>query len=190
MRSVRQNQQGFSIIAALFIVVILAFMGVMLVTILGSSTSASVNEMQSVRALYIAEGGLEYALQAGVFCNYNPIGTVALGSGNFTVTSQTSNATTNAALDGVTNPVNVPLNAAPPGFIIPGAVMIDSEYLFCTGIAGNSFTGCIRGWAGTTPAAHFAGAAVTQCAVTSTGTVPTGFLTGNVSRTVQATVGP
>jgi hypothetical protein len=89
----------------------------------------------------------------------------------------------------VTN--TVPLTGPPVGFVIPGAVMIDTEYLFCTGTGVNSLTGCIRGWAAPPgAAAHAAGAAVTQCVITSTGIVQTGFLVGNVSRTVQATVGP
>jgi MSHA biogenesis protein MshP len=179
------HSKGVSIIAAIFLIVILAFMGVMLVSVTGTSTSAAVNEMQSLRALALAEGGLEYALQAGVYCAY-AAAAVPLGTGSFTISSLLNQSvlTGNIAVGDTTVPV-----ASTAGFIVPAAIVIDGEYFFCNATAGNQFTGCIRPWAGSTPAAHTAGAAVTQCVVTSRGTVPTGFLAGNVSRTVRATVG-
>lgn len=175
--------KGVSIIAAIFIIVILAFMGVMFVTLIGTGSLTAVNDLQSAQALAIAEGGLQYALMTGVTCSYNYPG-IALGAGIFTTTSQLSTAVTDT-MDAVTT--TVPLQAAPPvTFIIPGVVMIDAEHLFCAGpIVGNNFTNCIRGWAAPPGAsAHLVGVAVTQCVITSTGIV------GTASRTVQATVGP
>lgn len=190
------NNKGVSIVAAIFIIVILAFMGVMLVSILGGGTSASVNEMQSARALYIAEGGLEYALQAGTFCNYN-VAATTLGIGSFTVASQYIGpgappaippTTLSGALVAGANTINVANTA---NYVIPGAIQIDAEYIHCTGMSGGSqFTGCTRGWATTTNTGHSGGTPVIQCSVTSAGSVPTGFLVGTVSRTVQASVGP
>lgn len=193
MRSKKKDQRGFSIIAAVFIIVILAFMGVMLVSVRGTSTSSAVNELQSVRALSIAEGGLEFALRTGVFCAYTTAST-ALGTGTFTVASQYTGpgGTAPATLSGGNLPagattVNVTSTA---NYSIPGTITIESEYILCTGTAGNSFTGCTRGWAGTADTLHNDLTPVTQCVVTSTGSIPTGFLIGSVSRTVQTTVGP
>jgi len=179
------NARGVSIIAAIFIIVVLAFMGVMFVSLIGTGSLTAVYDLQSAQAFVIAEGGLQYALKTGVTCSYNYAG-ISLGAGSFTTTSQLSTAVTNT-MDDVT--ATVPLQALPPAtFIIPGVVTIDSEHLFCSGIAGNSFTGCIRGWAAPPgAAAHSMGATVIQCVITSTGTLPSGF---SVTRTIQATVGP
>jgi len=180
--TVLKGQKGVSLIAAIFIIVILAFMGVMFVTLISTGSLTAVNDLQSAQALSIAEGGLQYALMTGVTCSYNYPG-ITLGGGSFTTASRLSTAVTNTTA-AVTS--TVPLQAAPPAtFILPGVVTIDAEHLFCASIGVNSFTGCIRGWAAPPgAAAHPAGAAVTQCVITSTGIV------GNASRTVQATVGP
>ena len=54
------NTKGVPLIIAIFIIVVLAFMGVMLLTMVGTSTFTSVNDAQSTQALSIAEGGVEY----------------------------------------------------------------------------------------------------------------------------------
>ena len=176
-----RNQKGVSLIAAIFIIVVLAFMGTMFVSMIGTGSLTAVNDLQSAQALSLAEGGLQYALMTGGTCSYNYPG-LALGSGTFTTISLLSSAVVDT-MDAVT--AVVPLPAAPPGsFVIPGVITIDAEHLSCTAVVGNSFTGCARGWAASTAAAHNAGAAATQCVITSTGVV------GPASRTVQATVGP
>jgi hypothetical protein len=40
------------------------------------------------------------------------------------------------------------------GFVAPGVVSIESEVIHYTGLTGTSFTGCTRGYDGTTAAAH------------------------------------
>jgi len=76
------------------------------------------------------------------------------------------------------------------GYVVPGTIMIGSEYAFCNGTSGgNSFTQCARGVKGTTAAAHSAGDNVAQCTVTSTGTYSSGLYFGDVKRTVRVTVG-
>ncbi len=173
------NPQGVSIIAAVFIIVILAFMGVIFLTLFTTSSSTSINDLQSAQALSVAEAGIQYALKNGSFCTYNYAAVPLTASQNFTTVSQQSTATMSGAIDNVTDPVNIPLTAAPAGFVIPGGVTIESEYLFCTGIAGNSLTNCKREIAGSAIASH-TGAAVTQCVVTSTGSV------GSARRTARA----
>jgi MSHA biogenesis protein MshP len=141
IRIQQSASRGVSIIAAIFIIVILAFMGVMLVSVRGTSTSSAVNELQSVRALSIAEGGLEFALRTGAFCAYNTAATT-LGTGTFTVVSQYigPGGTAPATLSGGNLPagataINVSSTA---NYRIPGTITIESEYIFCTGTAGTT----------------------------------------------------
>ncbi|HWR73765.1 MAG TPA: hypothetical protein VN604_11400, partial [Nitrospirota bacterium] len=105
MRSKKQNQRGVSIIAAIFIIVILAFMGMMLVTIIGTSGMTAVGDYQSSQALAVAEGGMERAIRSLTSSILDPLAAdpdrrracagltgdpqhtdVALGQGRFTVT--------------------------------------------------------------------------------------------------------
>jgi hypothetical protein len=88
-----RNSKGSSLIIAIFIIVILAFMGVMFVSLINTSTFSSINDLQSMQALFIAEGGLEF--ESAALAPYtswygfatDPITTnKALGSGAFTVT--------------------------------------------------------------------------------------------------------
>src|SRR3990172_9934534 len=101
------NKNGVSIIAAVFIIVILAFMGVIFVTLIGTGSFTSVNEMQSTQALYVAEGGLERAIRFLDSPILDPadadrrracanvtgdaaLTAITLGQGQFTVTSDVS----------------------------------------------------------------------------------------------------
>lgn len=185
MKRQRLNQRGVSLVAAIFIIVILAFLGLMFATLLGTGTSAAVNEMQSLRALALAEGGLEYALQAGAYCSYAAAG-VPLGEGSFDVASQFLQTTLTNSMTPASTTIDV---ATAANFRVPGTVAVDGEYVFCAGRTGTQFFGCIRPWAGSTPAAHAVGSSLSQCVVTSTGRMPTGFASAGITRTVQATVG-
>ncbi len=51
------SQSGVTLIPVIFIIVILAFIGVMLVSLIGTGSFTSINDLQSTRALYVAEGG-------------------------------------------------------------------------------------------------------------------------------------
>jgi Tfp pilus assembly protein PilX len=241
------NSRGVSLIAATFIIVILAFMGVMFVSLIGTSSLTSVNDLQSGQALYLAEGGMEYIFQNRVFPNYSLTGTTTLGAGSFTVatpaeltaaltnvaTTVTVNSTTgfpgagrividdeqinytgttattftggtraqggtvaaphalgNAVYPATTVTVNVLVGdttinvGSTTGFLVPGVIRIDGEFIYCTNITATTFSGCARGYKSTPPAAHTAGVTRTvfQYVVTSTGTV------GNAQRVVVANV--
>lgn len=84
-----RGQCGTSIIAALFIIVVLAFMGLMFATLIGTGSLSGVNDLQAAQALSVAEGGIQYALENGVYCTYNygptNIDPSTPGSGSFTV---------------------------------------------------------------------------------------------------------
>ena len=72
------------------------------------------------------------------------------------------------------------------GFLIPGAIKIGSEYIYCTATTATTFTNCTRGYRGTTAAAHAAGSSAFQYIVTSTGTVTVAGV--NAQRVVKASV--
>jgi len=228
-------QRGISLIAAVFIIVILAFMGVMFVSLITTGSLISAYDVQSAQALYVAEGGAQYILQNNGFPNYSTGGaSTNLGGGSFTVntpayltaaltnvaTTVIVNSTTgfpgtgrividaeqinyagttattftgctraqggtvaaahasgNAVYPATTVTVNVLVGdttinvASTTGFLVPGVIRIDSEFVYCSGSTATTFAGCIRGYKGTVAAAHTAGATVFQYTITTTGTV-------------------
>lgn len=174
------NPRGVSLIAAIFIIVVLAFMGTALITMVTSSSIGSIRDLQSVQALYVAEGGAERAklqFSGGTSCagitNAVP---VTLGQGSFTIASTLHNpavpVTLTAALTAAATIIPVSANPVVSGYAPQGRILIDSEYIWYGGISGNSFVNARRGVSGAA-AAHSAGAQVTQnqCRITSTGSV-------------------
>jgi Tfp pilus assembly protein PilX len=90
-----ESQSGVSLIAAIFIIVVLAFMGVMFVSLINTGSLTSVNDMQSAQAFSIAEGGVEHAKRfLRPYGNWyafttDPLAVAtdqSLGSGSFTTT--------------------------------------------------------------------------------------------------------
>ena len=53
----KKNQNGVSLIAAVFIIIVLGFMGVMFLSLVNTGSLTSVSDMQSAQALSVAEGG-------------------------------------------------------------------------------------------------------------------------------------
>ena len=99
----KHKQQGFGIVAALFIVVVLATLAGYLVNISGSMHSASSMTQLSTRAYYAARSGLEWGLYQAI--SKNPAGkasscaassTFPIQSGGFSF-STTVSCTTAAA---------------------------------------------------------------------------------------------
>src|SRR3989337_1377286 len=94
MKEKLQNQSGVSLIAAIFIIVILAFMGMVFLTLFTVTSSTSINELQSTQALYVAEGGMERSIRyftsptltERVACASIPAANTSLGSGQFSLT--------------------------------------------------------------------------------------------------------
>ncbi len=136
MRNILINRSGVSIIAAIFIIVILAFMGLMFVTLIGTGSLSSVNDMQSAQAQYVAEGGIEYILENRAFPNYSMGGaTLNLGAGSFGVSTPTF---LTAAIN-IGN-VNVNVNSTAGFAPAPGRIVIDNEVMAYNALGANSFT--------------------------------------------------
>jgi hypothetical protein len=186
MRSVMKNNHGVSLIAAVFIIVILAFMGGMLVSLINTGSFSSTNDLQSVQALYVAEGGAEYArlqFTGGTPCNSLGYNNISLGQGAVTSAFTTTGMRYNPAA-----PLNLGANITAAATVIPvsgnpiaagyapqGRIMIESEAIWYGGTLGNSFINADRGVGGTTNVAHNAAPVVQvlqdQCRIQSTGTV-------------------
>ena len=142
------NQNGVSLIAAIFILVVLAFMGVMFVSLINTSSLTSVNDMQSAQALYIAEGGVEFA-QYSLAQNLDwytsakdPISTGAqnLGVGSFITTTTLPATKLHAVMPlASVNPVRV---YTTDNFPVPGCIQIELEFIRYTG-TGTTVAACV-----------------------------------------------
>jgi MSHA biogenesis protein MshP len=96
-----RRQRGFALVAAIFIIVVLAILGIMMMTIGGTQRATASAAVQGARAYHAARSGIEWgAFQAfntalGTTCGLDPAtvtsGPFALagpGLGGFTVTVQ------------------------------------------------------------------------------------------------------
>lgn len=194
-RTIR-DQSGASVLAAVLAILIFTLLVALLVSIISTGASVGLQEELGVKAFYIADGGLQYALKNGSSCDFNVSAPMALGGGTFTVASECMDnpagctaptTVTDNPLLAASTTINVTSTA---GYTIPGTVKFESEYVFCRAAAAAQLTGCDRGTNGTAAADHALGTDIIQCTVTSTGIYPAGLLFfGDLKRVVQANVG-
>jgi Tfp pilus assembly protein PilX len=145
-RDASDRQRGaFLIIAAVFMLIVLVFMSMVFLTTFTTSTSTTMNELQSTQALFIAEGGLQYtlALNKTNIPNYSTNGTWKnLGAGQLKVDTP-AYLTANIAAGAVTIPVD-----STASFPTTGRLAIGNHYgITYTGKAATSFTGASGGLA-------------------------------------------
>jgi len=62
-RGSRRNEEGAALIAAIVFIVFIGFLGVTASFLFSSGTAATVDQLQSLRAFYAAEGGLERGIK-------------------------------------------------------------------------------------------------------------------------------
>jgi hypothetical protein len=173
------KSRGVSIIAALFIIMILAFMGLVFLSFISTSSFTSLNDMQSAQALSVAEGGLEYILANRTFPNYSMSGaTVNLGAGSFTISTPAS-LTVDPGAAGTTITVQSTAN-----FPNTGRIIIDSELIDYTGKTATTFSPATRGVGGTTAVAHAVGNAVYPVTAVTDNPLAAGSATINVASNV------
>lgn len=133
----RTNQKGVSLIAAIFIIIVLAFMGVMFLSLVSKGSFSAVNTMQSAQALYVADGGIRYtlALNKNNIPNYSTHGIwTTLGLGEFkvdTISYLTATVNVGATSINVDSTNNFPAS---------GRITIDSEFIVFTAKTANTFT--------------------------------------------------
>lgn len=167
---VLRGQGGGSIIAAVFLIVVIGFLGAIVVSLVSTQSFQSVGELKSTEGLYIADGGIEYALRAGTFPNYsyppwstragatvaNPCpsaSAIVLGNGNFCVDPPTVLTAGIGSGAGISIPV-----VSTAGFPAAGLIQIDSEVIRYASTTATTFVvpgiASYRGYAGTSAAAH------------------------------------
>ncbi len=192
MRTRRRAERdgGMALIAAIFLIVVVGFLGIIAVSLLSTQTFSSLNEMQSTQAFFVAQGGMERAMRLLLSPNVGaggervscaaanfPGANIALGQGFFSLTLANpapyySNGAT--TLNGAITATDVPVAGGTAAFPSYGRIMIDRELIDYSGKTGASFTGPVRGRDGTAAVTHAVGTRVgqNQCMVISTGGVP------------------
>lgn len=200
------RKAGLSIISVVLFLLILSLLLAVGVTIITTQSSIGLQEELGARAFYIAEAGIHYALENGVYstygagmCNY-VVPERAFAGGSFFAQSIFANAVSSpypAKLSGGHTAVQttIYLSNTPKvgftndGYTLPGTIRIDDEYVFCSAAVSNTFTGCVRGYSVSNAIEHDDGAFATQCSVRSTGAISSGLSFGSIKRVVQVTAG-
>lgn len=183
------RQRGFLLIAAVFMIVIVALLATVITFLTAGNVLSGAQHASSAKALFVAESGLErglYGLNAGTACaslsSLTPPGTV--GEGDFSLLGTLHNPAVpvTIAVDiGPTDTV-IPVNADPraAGYALHGRLTIGTEALNYAGVATTGcsgapacFIGVTRGVAGTTAVDPAVNDTVlqNQCMIRSTGVV-------------------
>ncbi|MEO5657104.1 MAG: hypothetical protein ABIO65_12320 [Nitrospiria bacterium] len=194
MTAPRGSQSGASLLGAIFLIVVVGFFGLIIVSLVSTQNFSSVNELASTNALFIAEAGIEralYAAKAGTPCDQLDYVGVPLNPGTFTTASTQYNPASTTLTGAITNAVTTIPVVSTAGYAPRGRLRIESEEMKYAGIAGNTFTGVQRGAAGTAAAAHAINLPVSQnqCTIQSTGTVALPTVAGNAQRVVEVVDG-
>ncbi len=190
-----KQQRGFLMILAALLIVVIGFFAIGVSYMLAANRLANNTYLQTERAYYIANSGIETAnrllVSSATTCNaisgLPAVTNTALGAGNFTVTGSASSAS--STLNGAITATAATLTlASSSGFAVSGAVTIDQETITYTGVSGNQLTGLTRGAGGSAAAIHASAAAVsqTQCLLSATAGVPN--LTSPVAKVMLQSV--
>lgn len=191
-----KTQQGYLLVTAVFIILLLGLLGLAMTLMLVGSTNATNNFDYADKAFYLASSGLEVAghdlAKGAVICsgingggNYT---TAALFGGQFTVTSTSSVFSTTLSSAVTAAATTIPV-ASVSGLTTNGTITIDNETIAYSGISVKNLTNAVRGSGGTQSSTHASGALVSQneCILTSVGGIPT-IASPIGSRTLQAAV--
>ncbi|MCG3114776.1 MAG: hypothetical protein LLH30_03765 [Candidatus Manganitrophus sp. SA1] len=194
-----ETERGIALIAAVFLIVVFGFLGVSVVSLVGTQGFSAMNEVRSDQAFFIAAGGMQmarYQFETGTPCAglTNAVPT-ALGAGSFTTVGTAYNPVSTLVdqAGGInSSAATIPVDAI-AGYAPHGRIRIDAESIDYTGTSTDAlvcgapacFTGAERGADGTTAAAHANNAQVTQnqCLIRSIGTV--GGPLGNSQRVIE-----
>ncbi|WDT77126.1 MAG: hypothetical protein MPW16_07870 [Candidatus Manganitrophus sp.] len=194
-----KTEDGIALIAAILMIVVFGFIGVAVVSLVGTQGSSAMNEVKSDQAFFIAAGGMQmarYRFETGTPCAglTNAVPT-ALGAGSFTTIGTFYNPVSTLVDQpgGISSSTaTIPVDSI-AGYAPHGRIRIDAESIDYAGTSTDPlvcgapacFTGAERGAAGTVAAAHANNAPVTQnqCLVRSIGTVGGPF--GNSQRVIE-----
>lgn len=186
----RKAQQGFLLISAVIIIVVVGLLAATVSYVVITNSRSMANQLDAMRAHYIAESGLERAIYAvissEITCSavtgHASLTNISFGEGAFTAMATLNNPTAATLTAGVNASATVIPLSSINGYASVGRVTIDSEAINYSGTssgvdvcgAARCLTNAKRGVASTTAASHLSGASVfqSQCSITSTGDVP------------------
>jgi len=186
-----KNQQGFLMIVAVLLIMVIGCLGVTVAYMIASGALQNSNFTQSEKAFDIATSGLEKAtrflatpfltgtnprIACGSLTGNSYLTNSSFGSGTFTATTIAGSPSyASSALNGALtyNATSVTLTST-TGFAATGRVIIDGERINYSAISGNNLIGLIRGADNTVAAAHANGAyaAQYQCSLDAIGYIP------------------
>ncbi len=155
---VLKTERGMALVAAVFLIVVIAFFGLIMVSLVSTQSFSSMNEVQSDRAYYLAEGGGEFA-QFFLAQNLDwyrstvdPIVIPAtnLGAGAFNVSLNLPATMLRRRIPDAVSTGAITVYTT-DRFPTAGVLQIEDdittgEFIRYTGIAGNTFTGIVRNW--------------------------------------------
>ncbi|HBG93482.1 MAG: hypothetical protein A2X54_05725 [Nitrospirae bacterium GWF2_44_13] len=163
MKHKLSNNSGFSIVATVMIMMILALFAAAAVSLITTAAGTGIQEERGTQAFYIADGGMQYTLKKNTYPDYDTAASsIPLGDGSFTVTVPT--LTSDAAVGDTSLSVSSTdgFTAAPDSSywtLICGVtgtprptvgMSFDCEKISCT----SKFSSCTRGRDSTDAAAH------------------------------------
>lgn len=79
------QQQGFSLIATVIMLLLTSYLGASVVVMMGADAEAQVNDLSGLRALHIGNGGIQYALERLDFGESPDAAEKPFAAGDFTV---------------------------------------------------------------------------------------------------------
>ena len=176
----KRKQQGYLLIVACMLIVVIGFIGLMLTRMFTNQAQTSSNQLQAKQALYLAMSGLDIAKRDvtinSVACNGTLHNAENLLGGQFTVTGTLSNPASTTLNGSITASSTSLMLTSTVGFAPKGIVLIDSEYIYYNSLSGNLLSQLTRSKGpGGVASAHASGAVASQnqCQLQSTGYEPT-----------------
>ncbi|MDF1795214.1 MAG: hypothetical protein P1U63_01625 [Coxiellaceae bacterium] len=203
MKAVKR-QRGFLLIAAITLIVIVGFYGVVFTHIISSGADANAGYIQAVQSYYVAEAGLNKGLfgvnsptvektitstDARTGCT--TISDTSFGAGQYNVSTATLNTSQTILQTGISASDTSITVGNTSGFSTGGMLYIGNEKISYTGIGtcnnGPCITGLTRGAENTLAQSHDSGTYVSElaCSLTANGGVPS-IASANGSTTLNA----
>ena len=155
LRCPLRSERGVSLIIALFLIVIVGFFGTMIGSLTSTQSFTAMNEVRSIQAFDVAEGGAEFVARAFAQnldwyrSSTDPIVTpaTALGSGTFAVDAFLPATLLSRRLVPASASVQVFTTARFPAagsLQLGGDIGGGAEFVQYTGVTATSFTGLTR----------------------------------------------
>ena len=153
----RTSQKGFLMIVAIVLLVVIAFLAVMLSSLVAGNAISGASHFGSMQALYQADSGLEFEqrrwaqnldwYRSATDPNPNPATSQTLATGSFTVNTNLPATLLKTGLAPAANTITAYTTDRFPasGILqLEEDLTLNAEFVSYTGISGNTFTGVTR----------------------------------------------